>query len=449
MQAAGAAAGPRGAQPAPPPPPPPQQQQQQQQQQDGYAPRTPETGPLVADLPPRAGTDDHMSDASARGELTVVTPWFPQGVVKAEVRLADEVQAFYRLNELTREDIAARHLIRSSVQEVVQKIWPGATAKCYGSFAYDLSTPSSHLDLVCEQCGDLSALPVAFPDFCGQTLSLGDFTLAADGQSAHLVAEAGGVTAKVGFFTRQTSARKSVEWVKRQLREHPAAGPVYMVLRALVQQMRLDASQGGLSSYALLVMVLHAAAAFRGTADLGVLLRKVLQYYSQFDFATCAVDAESAQPASRGGCGDDEVVVIDPLNRGNNLAAACRKLSAFVTNMRSCEQALQRWDAPQQTQRRRPLRSYRGRTPLSAIISHKPYTGDRSQRRTSGDGAPASPMCVPASPAVPAQTGPADPYGSPLMSPSFPAAPLPPAQQPRAGVAGAAALPSPCLPHKT
>eukprot|EP01062_Namystynia_karyoxenos_P051805 TRINITY_DN4088_c0_g1_i1.p1 TRINITY_DN4088_c0_g1~~TRINITY_DN4088_c0_g1_i1.p1 ORF type:complete len:441 (+),score=77.33 TRINITY_DN4088_c0_g1_i1:109-1431(+) len=307
---------------------------------------------------------ERQRNSSFPSRDVVYTPWLPSGVGHFAVRLPQEMDVFHQFVCLTQEEKARRHLLRTAVQEAVASVWRDATVKVYGSFATGLSTPLSALDLVCEDCADLRKLSSVAETLRENGVSV---ILHSD---CFLRVESGGVTANISFVTSGSLARNSVALVRSWLAEFPPLAPAALVVRAVLSQARLDnPSTGGISAYALLAMAMHAcrAAPSPPTGPDQALFAFLLLFGEKFDYAATAVDSSASQPVPRlPQHAADPVVVLDPLDHGNNLAAGCTRMPQIRSQLRYCLMALAKWDSNAGTRR-----GYKGRTPLSAVISHQ------------------------------------------------------------------------------
>eukprot|EP01062_Namystynia_karyoxenos_P002865 TRINITY_DN10_c0_g1_i1.p1 TRINITY_DN10_c0_g1~~TRINITY_DN10_c0_g1_i1.p1 ORF type:complete len:502 (+),score=146.63 TRINITY_DN10_c0_g1_i1:90-1508(+) len=283
----------------------------------------------------------------ASGRTIVTTPWFPQGVAKSGLSLGDEVVALWRLLQLTTDEQAARQNARTALQDAAGAIWPGVTVKVYGSFAYGLSLPHSELDLVCEGCGDLGALGSLL-----ERLEQGGYEVVGETREgaqalARIRSRSSGVVCSVSFVTGRSPARRSVQAIRKLLVQFPAVPAVFAVLRLVSQQSRCgDPADGGVPSYAVLVMILHACHGCERPNDPGQLLIEFCRLYG-----------------AAGTAAQEPLWVEDPITAENNVVAGCLKLPQARQVLHNCSLALSKWG-------RSKWDGYRGRSPLSGILAH-------------------------------------------------------------------------------
>jgi len=311
---------------------------------------------------------DKQRRKTASGQTIVTTPWYPQGVLKDDIILGDEVKALASLLSLADEERAARSLCRGAVQEAVREFWPDGTVKIYGSFAVDLSLPNSALDLVCEGCADLGK---HFSDFVARLPVLqfvveGTYCVQSEG-FVRVVHSSCGVTANVSFVGSKSLARKSVSQVKHLLREFPAVSPVFATVRLILQQSKCNDAKDALSSYALLIMLFSACRSCQEPGDPGALL---LHFFRSF--STRREEPHVVSAAGEPGRLDNEtrlsltpgtLWVEDPLNASNNLVRDCKRFPQIRSIFHTSSLTLDKWLGDKWS-------GYRGRTPLSSILAY-------------------------------------------------------------------------------
>jgi len=282
---------------------------------------------------------------TADGKILLVTPWFPHGVLKTDVTLRDEIEAFASMLQLTPEENSRRHLIRSTVQDSLKSVWPAATVKVYGSFAYGVSLPGSNVDLLVEGLGaGLDDMKAALDRLRESGLVIESSMQNEEAGYAKLNFTAVGITANVSFVRGSSTARKSVSQMRTLLEKFPQARTVFAVARLSLQQARCgDATAGGLSSYALLVMILTACYTCPTPDDSTVLLMDFFRFYGE---ATSALYVE------------------DPLDPSNNLAEGCVRWPQIRSIFKNSSMSLAKWTGS------KVKSGYRGRSPLSSILAY-------------------------------------------------------------------------------
>eukprot|EP01062_Namystynia_karyoxenos_P024295 TRINITY_DN19450_c0_g1_i1.p1 TRINITY_DN19450_c0_g1~~TRINITY_DN19450_c0_g1_i1.p1 ORF type:complete len:507 (+),score=165.58 TRINITY_DN19450_c0_g1_i1:142-1521(+) len=377
------------------------------------------------------------------GDVMVLTPWYPDGLPKSGVHLADEIRDFAGFVSLTGEESAVRERVVTEVATWIRSIWPGAQVGPYGSFAYDASLPSSALDVMADHCGDLGRMRARLRALAPSGLRVVNLVCndGAEGTtpSAFLQLEApGGLAVNVAMVCGQSQAQQAAALCRDWLQKFPAASAVATTVRHVLGQAKIgDVRNGGLSSYAVLMMVVHVCRRVPDPSDAGAVLLAFLQEFgSDLRYDAEAVSPLSGAPTPRGAQWDaqHQLVVLDPLNPANNLAWGCSRAHHVRSQFQHCLLALRRWSDVQQQRR-----GYKGRTPLSALVSHQPLWERtdtiKQQRRAAAQLLAAVPDCDPDDQPPPLATTPmlspaAAPSEPPPLQRDDPLPPLPPALSP-------------------
>ena len=273
----------------------------------------------------RASASSKKNGRASTDPRLVVTPWYPEGQLKSKLNMQDEIQALYSILQLTPEETAKRHMARSAIQEIVQKVWPEATVKVYGSFAYGMSLPQSSLDLVCEDCAELNseALETVFAQFAEANIAVEGWSAGEDSAFACVNVASVGCMANISFVLSKSTARRSVSEVRRLVEQFSAVGECFAVVRLVLQQSRCgDVRTGGLPSYAALVMILHACYRCNNPSDPSTLLMHFFRLYAS------------------AGVGNEPLFVEDPLCAENNLAAGCTRMPQIRSMFKNCAMTL-------------------------------------------------------------------------------------------------------------
>eukprot|EP01064_Diplonema_japonicum_P000774 TRINITY_DN1051_c0_g1_i1.p1 TRINITY_DN1051_c0_g1~~TRINITY_DN1051_c0_g1_i1.p1 ORF type:complete len:353 (+),score=106.69 TRINITY_DN1051_c0_g1_i1:264-1322(+) len=147
---------------------------------------------------------------------------------------------------------------------------------------------------------------------------------------------------------------------------HPQAVTAHAAIREVLDQTsNLDVCSGGISSYALFAMIVAVCKISSHTTPHALLVEVCRWYGTVFDFTALGVSTSTGWCAKPVGC-QDTLFVEDPLDKTNNLAAGCSRLFAIKVQFQHCFKTLQRWQVADGE-----ASTYKGRTPLSGIISHK------------------------------------------------------------------------------
>eukprot|EP00755_Sulcionema_specki_P029327 Sspe_Gene.91929::Locus_63590_Transcript_1_1_Confidence_1.000_Length_375::g.91929::m.91929 len=98
-------------------------------QQGGHVDVSEDSSTPLSDSSDTMGCSGMQSYKRVGGDVVVYTPWFPEGIPKSNIRLSDEIHAFASFLALTPQQQATRTMLRGTLQEVVQQLWPDATVK--------------------------------------------------------------------------------------------------------------------------------------------------------------------------------------------------------------------------------------------------------------------------------------------------------------------------------
>eukprot|EP00756_Hemistasia_phaeocysticola_P007473 Hpha_TRINITY_DN14273_c0_g1::TRINITY_DN14273_c0_g1_i1::g.22163::m.22163/K03514/PAPD5_7, TRF4; non-canonical poly(A) RNA polymerase PAPD5/7 len=331
--------------------------------------------------PPRpAGTQQQLgpmrkghSPRNDAGDVMVLTPWFGDGLPKQGIMLSQEIDAFYKFLSLTTEERSARDAAIGDIRQWVHRSFPSAVVEAYGSYAYGTSLPSSDVDVMAQQCGDLSSLRTPTfplpPGYTGGRVVVN--SPAADGAFVQINCP-GGVTVNLSLVAKESQALVAVEMCRGLMKQFPAAGPVATAFRHILGQVKAaDVRSGGLSSYCVLLMVAYVCRRVSNPADAGEVFVGFLQEFGSFRFDLLAVSPVLPAPVPKAPqLAAEPIVVLDPLMPGNNLARGCTRLRHIVGQFQYCLMAVRRWGGSQSGPQE--WKGYKGRTPLSALISHQP-----------------------------------------------------------------------------
>eukprot|EP01063_Lacrimia_lanifica_P021520 TRINITY_DN2896_c0_g1_i1.p1 TRINITY_DN2896_c0_g1~~TRINITY_DN2896_c0_g1_i1.p1 ORF type:complete len:417 (+),score=151.83 TRINITY_DN2896_c0_g1_i1:62-1312(+) len=323
------------------------------------------------------GRGASSSEAASSGTESTA-PWFkimnvPSEAV-ASVPLGDEVLYFGNFMSLTPGEKATRNMMKSAITDAAVSVWPACTGRVYGSFAYNLSLPASDVDLIMEDCGD--DLHDHFPLFVEALLGAG-YEVIGEIQGAFLKVK--NQKTKIGvnitFTEGKSPVRTSVAVIKQALHNFPMASSVVMVIRTVLSQCNLiDVPSGGISSFAIIIMVLAMCQEHPDIAsDAGALLKEFLRHFgSTFDFSRHSIKMYVDEETCPNGMsmfqrpeGGALMWICDPLDPNNNVAEQCTKLAHLKGMWNYCYMALSKWEpaAPDSS-------AFRGRTALSTIIAH-------------------------------------------------------------------------------
>ncbi|KAK9907979.1 hypothetical protein WJX75_000974 [Coccomyxa subellipsoidea] len=238
---------------------------------------------------PRAAEEP---STSGRSEL----PWTRAShrIRSPSVRLHNELVDFCRFLAPSTSELASRQAALGRVTDAVQSIWPSASVQVFGSFVTGLYLPSSDMDIVVmdSQCGDIR------PALKAVATSLVRKNMA---KNIQIIAKAkvpiikfedveSGINFDISFDA--ANGPEAADYVKDLMQKLPPMRPLVLILKVFLHQRELnEVYQGGIGSYALLVMVaafllLHPSRACPGgdldlEMNLGVLLMDFLRLYGR------------------------------------------------------------------------------------------------------------------------------------------------------------------------
>eukprot|EP01060_Flectonema_neradi_P005722 TRINITY_DN1382_c3_g1_i2.p1 TRINITY_DN1382_c3_g1~~TRINITY_DN1382_c3_g1_i2.p1 ORF type:complete len:732 (+),score=121.10 TRINITY_DN1382_c3_g1_i2:138-2333(+) len=362
----------------------------------GGAPR------CVKDNPQPSG--GHFVAAKTTGPFTT-TPWYPDGVDACQISLEEELADFAAFVLPVPQEKARRLALRSGIQETLDSISPGATVKLVGPDAYGLIVGGDALQL---------AVDISDPNTAAAVLSKAGHQIIQTSHPAKVLAMSPcGCQIELLLGDLGVAARKIVPQVRQWLIEFaPGAATAYTVLRCILKQSRYtDESLGGLSSDALMMMVIHICrnirhshvipnkkrqkkhnnsskqlvgqdALFKASRTLNGerVVRGFLQYYGagEFDFPTNAVDPSSHEPLAKMHPGAPAILCPVP---GWNLAEGCTRMPLIQQQLLYCKTALLKADAKAATSALPPYNRTSHRTALSSVLCHDPFWKRKDERK--------------------------------------------------------------------
>eukprot|EP01059_Diplonema_ambulator_P015593 TRINITY_DN26757_c0_g1_i1.p1 TRINITY_DN26757_c0_g1~~TRINITY_DN26757_c0_g1_i1.p1 ORF type:complete len:365 (+),score=81.24 TRINITY_DN26757_c0_g1_i1:56-1096(+) len=294
-------------------------------------------------------------EGRAHSQSSMVLPGWHVTVGAGCGDLEKEIEGVAGYLSLGGEDACSRNVVRSNVQMCCGYFWASAVVKKYGSAAYGTAVPSSDIDLVVEDCGD--NLTTTFYPFCMELEALGyvrigealtptdAFIKLADPARSRL-------DINITLTTGRSPSRLVALRVAKMLDAAPSVSPVYKVLRTLLTQCKLkDATKGGLSSYALLMMVFHMEARLRASCGSAPgraeLLTAFLEYFgSECEFKKVVLtpwgNAVPRKEHSEGA--DDPIFVTDFTTPSFNVTAGTTKINQVRSMFKYCALAIDKWD---------------------------------------------------------------------------------------------------------
>lgn len=219
-------------------------------------------------------------------------------------RLSSEIVSFVRYIELSNYEIQARNDVVHRIERVVKSLWPLADLKVFGSFASNLSLPTSDIDiLITHNTRDI----ISMIHILGSSLEK-------DGSFGHIEKItrarvplikfrdlATGVSIDASF--NSSNGPRNTEIVKRFIQEYPASRPLTIVIKHFLYHNCLNEPYyGGLGAYGLFLMVVsflqhHAPEGPENTTDddLGGLLIEFFKFYGiLFNYCTTGISVRNS-----------------------------------------------------------------------------------------------------------------------------------------------------------
>eukprot|EP01062_Namystynia_karyoxenos_P027539 TRINITY_DN21108_c0_g1_i1.p1 TRINITY_DN21108_c0_g1~~TRINITY_DN21108_c0_g1_i1.p1 ORF type:complete len:404 (+),score=126.41 TRINITY_DN21108_c0_g1_i1:79-1290(+) len=333
------------------------------------------TGDPVPPLQQRRSNGRGSGSDSASHRFPGV-PWLGKAQRGAWLSLADEMGFFATYVGLSAAEVQAREAAVDFLGRIASRTWSSSATQAYGSFAYGLSLSTSDLDVAVDGCQQLGQGVDAFVSLA-QDEGYEVLGLVSNPADAFVKLRGPqGFACNVSVTAGRSPVREGLRLVHQLLAAHPQVRPCVLVLRTVLSQCQLtDVSNGGISSYCILLLALRLAQ-YRepdSAPDAGRLLRDFLSHYSsEFDFGACTAFVTREQTVAQRLHPESPVSIADPLDAANNVALGCTKVRQICAMLRYCQLALARWEAPDDQDD-----ALRMRTALCTIIAAKAVSGRR------------------------------------------------------------------------
>ena len=325
---------------------------------------TPPAATIAATTTPQHTT---IAGKAVEHKVFVSTPWYSKGIDKSAVQLSGEIEAFHEFVKLDQTEARDRSDTCDVIQSMTKLKWPQSTMVRYGSFAVGTSAPNSAVDVMIDNCN----VELASVDVREAFKPLGVIrSLMCNGGTAFAQIESpAGVLVNISLHKEHGSdaARKSVAICNHWISQFPSIiKPVLSVLRQIMTQTgNLEVSTGGLSAYALLIMIIYVTKTFRPMSCGSLLLQFCRFYGKDFNFNDFSVDLTLGAVAKVHQM--ELISIVDPSEKTGNIASGCTRAFQVQVQLQHCYSALLRWE----TRDAGDNRGYKGRTPLSGVISHQ------------------------------------------------------------------------------
>ncbi|MFH4981662.1 hypothetical protein AB6A40_008371 [Gnathostoma spinigerum] len=300
------------------------------------------------------GEDDRIVWPARDKELIANQPWCRKRYRLSLNGLHDEMIDVYEWLRPSALEKALRYCVFERVRRVIQKLFPQAKVSVFGSLHTGLFLPSSDIDVVVE--GDLWDQPPLWNTAEALKASgIADSIHVLDKAFVPIVKMVDKdtqISIDVSFNTIQgVRAAKYIEQMKVQF---PVLEPLVLILKQFLRQRHLNQGfTGGLSSYGLILMLIHFLQMYSyedivkksiREVNMGVLLLNFLQLYGQeFNYMKTAIRIGSPyvcreQMLNEMNRPSNSMLCIeDPLQRGNDIGR-CSHNILFVRQ--ALEQAL-------------------------------------------------------------------------------------------------------------
>jgi len=212
------------------------------------------------------------------------------------VGLHEEIEDFYHYMVPSVQEHTARLQVVDRIRKSVLAIYPAARVEIFGSFRTGLYLPTSDIDLVI--CGKWPTLPFGDLSEALQHVAKPGSLKVLERAAVPIIKLADDVTGiKVDISFNMANGLRAAELIKHFKKRYPALPKLIYVLKQFLYQRDLnEVYSGGLSSYALILMVVsflqqHVREDARESkANLGVLLVEFFELYGVlFNYTRTAI----------------------------------------------------------------------------------------------------------------------------------------------------------------
>lgn len=232
-----------------------------------------------------------------RNEHLIRMPWHGSDpYLDGIVGLHEEIEDFYHYMVPSVQEHTARLQVVDRIRKSVLAIYPAARVEIFGSFRTGLYLPTSDIDLVI--CGKWPTLPFGDLSEALQHVAKPGSLKVLERAAVPIIKLADDVTGiKVDISFNMANGLRAAELIKHFKKRYPALPKLIYVLKQFLYQRDLnEVYSGGLSSYALILMVVsflqqHVREDARESkANLGVLLVEFFELYGVlFNYTRTAI----------------------------------------------------------------------------------------------------------------------------------------------------------------
>lgn len=248
-----------------------------------------------------AALDNRGDPEDDRTKIPKSTPWNPKGLTYTEgiIGLHEEIEAFVQWMVPTEAEHNLRLSVINRLRASIKEIYPEAVVQIFGSFRTGLYLPTSDIDLVLVGKWDQIPFEIVRRGIETKNLAKPGSLQLLEHATVPIIKMTDRLTdIKVDISFNMTNGLRSVELIKYFKKKFPAMAKLIYVLKQFLLQRDLnEVYTGGLSSYALILMVvsflqLHPRGEEAGSdkANLGVLLIEFYELYGRhFNYTTTGI----------------------------------------------------------------------------------------------------------------------------------------------------------------
>ncbi|CAH8429466.1 unnamed protein product [Dicrocoelium dendriticum] len=187
------------------------------------------------------------------------TPWRPSDreYELGVIGLQNEIKDFFNYIKPTYEEQHARELVVSRIKDVVLSVWPTCKVDVFGSFKTGLYLPTSDIDMVI--FGKWDALPLHTLERALSRSGISSDLKVLDKATVPIVKMTDkdtGILIDISF--NMVNSVRAADLIQAYIKTFPCLPPLVFVLKQFLLQRSLnEVWTGGLSSYALILMVVR------------------------------------------------------------------------------------------------------------------------------------------------------------------------------------------------
>lgn len=249
------------------------------------------------------------------------------------IGLHNEIKDFFNYIKPTSEEQFAREIVVSKIKNVAHSLWPDCQVDVFGSFKTGLYLPTSDIDMVI--FGRWEALPLHTLKQALSKSGISSEIKVLDKTTVPIVKMTDKETdLKVDISFNMINSVRAAELIRIYMRTYPCLPYLVFVLKQFLLQRNLnEVWTGGLSSYALILMVVRflqtRVSAYPDRSNLGALLLEFFELYGRlFNYLHTAIRVtnggqyvrkEVVQQNMEHGLHPSILCIEDPLCPGNDV----------------------------------------------------------------------------------------------------------------------------------